>query len=78
MYRKKIDFSSCAWIDGFPIFGHIYQNLVRLAKFKKNYRPTTMGQQQTESGYRCVIKTHGSESRSQGGSTLRRPLDKRM
>ena len=23
------------------------------------------------------IKTHGSESRGQGGSTLRRPLDKR-
>ena len=24
-----------------------------------------------------VIKTHGSESRGQGGSTLRRPLDER-
>ena len=24
------------------------------------------------------IKTHGSESRGQGGSTLRRPLDERM
>ena len=29
-----------------------------------------------ESTYR--IKTHGSESRGQGGSTLRRPLDERM
>ena len=24
-----------------------------------------------------IIKTHGSESRGQGGSTLRRPLDER-
>ena len=25
----------------------------------------------------AIIKTHGSESRGQGGSTLRRPLDER-
>ena len=23
MYRQKIDFSSCAWMVGFPKFGHI-------------------------------------------------------
>ena len=27
--------------------------------------------------YKKWIKTHGSESRGQGGSTLRRPLDER-
>ena len=24
MYRQKIDFSSCAWMVGFPKFGHIF------------------------------------------------------
>ena len=23
MYRQKMDFSSCAWMVGFPKFGHI-------------------------------------------------------
>ena len=27
MYRQKIDFSSCAWMVGFPKFGHIYKGL---------------------------------------------------
>ena len=27
MYRQKIDFSSCAWMVGFPKFGHICNSM---------------------------------------------------